>query len=227
MPRQLTFDLPVRPALGREDFFVSPANSLAVRVLEDEADWPGGKMVLIGPEGAGKTHLAHVWAAGGAEIVTGSALGGSDIARIARARRVAVEDADRIGGRNPAERALFHLHNLVLAEGGRLLITARTPPTRWRLALPDLASRMEASGTTHIELPDDTLLGAVLVKLFADRQLAVPAPLVPWLVARMDRSLAFARLLVETLDREALSEGRAVTRPLAVRVLDMLADRDR
>jgi len=222
MPRQLAFDLPVRPALGRGDFLVAAPNALALATVE-RGGWPQGKLVLAGPEGAGKTHLVHVWAeAEGAAIVAAADLAGADIAALAATGAVAVEDADRIAGDAAAEAALFHLHNLVLAEGGRLLLTARAAPAHWGLSLPDLASRMAAAGLATIAPPDDTLLSAVLVKLFADRQIAVSAALIPWLVARMDRSFAGAQALVAALDARALAEARPVGRALAQAVLDTL-----
>ncbi|WP_114967118.1 DnaA ATPase domain-containing protein [Alkalilacustris brevis] len=221
MSRQLVLDLPVRPALGRENFLVAPSNALAVRAVEDAAQWPGGKLALIGAAGAGKTHLAHVWAAEtGATIIAARNLAGADIDRLARQGHVAVEDAEALCGDATAERALFHLHNHLLGMDGRLLITARTPPARWPIALPDLASRMQATQTATIEPPDDTLLAAVLVKLFADRQIAVQPELIAYLLRRMERSLAAAARLVAALDARALAEQRPVSRSLAAQVLD-------
>ena len=220
MARQLTFDLPVREALGREDFMVAPSNALALRSVEGWRDWPGGKLVLVGPEGAGKTHLAHVWAQeAGARIVSAGALGGADIAALCATPHIAVEDADAIAGRVEAETALFHLHNHLLERGGRLLLSAKHPPQRWPLVLPDLASRMQAASCATLEPPDDTLLAAVLVKLFADRQIAVPPRLVAYLVARMERSMAAARALVARLDAKALAQSRPLSRALAAEVL--------
>ncbi|WP_413867985.1 chromosomal replication initiator DnaA [Albidovulum sp.] len=217
MRRQLTFDLPVRPALGRGDFFVSPANALAIAQI-DAGTWPAGKLLLIGPEGAGKSHLAQVWATEtGAEVLAASDL--PDVPSDALA--VVVEDADRIAGDLVAETRLFHLHNHVLARGGRLLITASAPPRCWGLALPDLASRMEATAQAAVLPPDDALLSAVLVKLFADRQIAVAPSLIPWLVNRMDRSFAAALRLVAELDARALARGGPVTREIAREVLDL------
>lgn len=217
MPRQLAFDLPVRTALGRGDFFVSPANALALAQL-DAGAWPEGKLLLVGPEGAGKSHLAQVWATeNAADVLSASALpeapGGT--------QAVVVEDADRIAGDRAAETALFHLHNDVLARGGRLLVTAASPPRRWGLCLPDLASRMEATALAEISAPDDRLLAAVLVKHFSDRQIAVAPDLIPWLLARMDRSFAAARALVAAIDARALADGRPVTRAVARQVLDL------
>ena len=134
-----------------------------------------------------------------------------------------VEDVDRCAGLADAEAALFHLHNLTLANGMALLLTGATPPARWGMALPDLASRMQATAITTIEPPDDALLSAVLIKLFADRQLTVAPTLIPYLVARMERSFAGAQDLVAALDQAALSQGRAITLPLAALVLDKLS----
>lgn len=221
MPRQLAFSLPVREALGREDFFVSPANALALSAVDGWQGWPEGKLVLTGPEGAGKSHLAHVWASEtGACVLQGDALEGFAPQTLGPAPRVVIEDADRVAGHAAAEVALFHLHNHVLASGGRLLLTARQAPNRWPVTLPDLASRMQATATAALEPPDDALLSAVLVKLFADRQITVPPALIPFLVARMERSLDAARQVVAALDARALAEGRAITRALAADLLD-------
>ncbi|WP_296761944.1 DnaA/Hda family protein [Sediminimonas sp.] len=219
MARQLSFELPVRPALGREDFFVSPANAMAVALIEGWHNWPGRKLALIGPAGAGKTHLAHVWAAAsGAQIVSATDLAGADIPALAAAP-VAVEDVPAIAGDAAAEDALFHLHNLVLAEGHSLLLSADRPAHRWGLVLPDLDSRMQQAQAATLAPPDDRLLAAVLGKLFADRQLNPTPETIPYLVPRMARSFDAARRLVAALDDAALAQGRPVTRRLAAEVL--------
>lgn len=225
MPRQLTLDLPVRAALGREDFFLSPANELALATL-DAGHWPQSKLILTGPEGAGKSHLAAVWAGEqGAAVIAAKDLSDGIIPASAGARAVVIEDADRIAGDMPREVALFHLHNLLQAAGAALLLTARRPPRDWGLQLADLRSRMEATGVVTLDPPDDSLLAAVLVKLFTDRQIQVQANLVDYLLARMDRSFAEARRLVDRLDQRALALGRPVTRTLAAEVLDISAAR--
>jgi chromosomal replication initiation ATPase DnaA len=220
MAEQLTFRLPARPALGRGDFFVSPANAAAVDLVSRDAAWPMGKLALTGAQGAGKTHLAQVWATEtGATIIAAADLPTADLPALA-ATRVAVEDMDRAAGDPATEEALFHLHNLPLAGDGRPLLTGRTPPAHWPIALPDLRSRLAATDTADLAPPDDALLAAVLVELFADRQIAVAPPLVAYLVPRIDRSFASAHAIVDRLDRAALSQGRPVTRALAQRLLD-------
>ena len=219
MSRQLVFDLPAKDGMTRAEFFVSPANALALAALDGWQGWPGGKMLLLGPPGAGKSHLAQIWATDtGAAQVPGAGLAATDIPALAAAR-VVVEDAEAVAGDAQAETALFHLHNLLAQTGGALLLTAATPPRDWGLTLPDLMARMQAAPLTRIEPPDDALLSAVLVKLFADRQLAVAPNLIPYLVARMPRSVGAARGLVAALDAAALAEGRPVTRSLAAGLL--------
>ena len=218
MSRQLAFDLPAAEAMTREDFFVAPSNALALQAVEHWQDWPGRKLLILGPEGSGKTHLAQVWATlTGATILAAQGLADLDLARLPSGPLV-VEDADRIG---PAETQLFHLHNLATS-GAALLLTARTPPRDWGLRLPDLISRMQATQIARLEAPDDALLSAVLVKLFADRQVAVPGNLISYLVSRMPRSIGAARALVAALDARALAEGRPITRALAAGFLDSI-----
>ncbi len=219
---QLALTLPVHEALGRADFFVSPANSLAVATVADWANWPQGKLVLVGPSGAGKTHLSNIWASeAGAMILQAGDLADSSPDALAIWGRIVIEDADTLAGDPAAELALFHLHNMVLAQGGRLLLTAQSAPNRWPVDLPDLASRMQATAIATLVAPDDALLSAVLVKLFADRQITVPPTLIPFLVARMERSFSAARDIVDRLDRRALAEGRPITRALAAEILDI------
>ena len=218
MVAQLTFDLPVRPALGREDFFVSPANALAVTTLDQPELWPNGKLLLIGPEGAGKTHLAMVFAARTrAQVIEADDLAAADLPEAAA---LVIENADAAAGDPDAETALFHLHNHMTGRGGLLLLTATRAPRDWGLTLPDLQSRMEATATATLLPPDDALLGAVLVKLFADRQLQVAPGFIRWLVRRIDRSFATARAVVAALDAAALATKRPINSTLAATLLD-------
>lgn len=226
MAEQLPLNLPARTALGRGDFFVTEANAVAVAQIDAWTRWPAGKLLLTGPRGAGKTHLAHVWSAeSGARILPAQDLAGADIPALAAAP-VCVEDADRIAGNRAAEEALFHLHNLALAEGRPLLITASLPPARWGLTLPDLASRMQGTEVATLEKPDDLLLAGVMAKLFSDRQI-VPAPtVIPFLTQQMPRSFEMARRVVEALDARGLGEKRAITRDLAKKVLRALSEEE-
>lgn len=216
--RQLTLDLGYRPALGGEDFLVAACNAEALEWLDRWPDWPGPALVVHGPPGCGKTHLAHVFAArSGAPVLAAAGLHRDDPPRLlAAARALVLEDADR----GVDEVALFHLYNMVKECGARLLLTARLPSGRWPVALPDLASRLKAVTNVAIQPPDDALMAALLVKLFADRQLRVGQELVAYLLPRLERSFDALREVVARLDAAALAERREITVPLARQVLE-------
>ena len=218
MALQLSFDLPAKTALGREDFFVSPANALAVAMIS-ATSWPGNKLVLSGPAGSGKTHLAHVWAAEtGGRIIQATDLRFNDVPKLAQTA-IAVEDVPMIAGDLEQQKILFHLHNLTLAEGNALLMTGRLAPKFWELPLPDLQSRIEGAHHVALDPPDDALLGAVLAKLFVDRQLNPSPEVIAYLVKHMDRRFETAVSVVSQLDHVALSEKRDITRTLASRII--------
>lgn len=211
-PRQLTIPLASPPLHTRAAFAESAANAQALALVERWPAWPGGVLALVGPEGGGKTHLAAIWAqrAGATAWAPGDALPSG--------APVLVEDADQA----PSE-ALFHLINRATGDGG-LLLTARTRPTAWTAALPDLRSRLNALTVAELGEPDDALLIAVLEALFREK-LHRPAPeLYEYLLKRMPRSVAAAREMVRLLDQAAGEQGRPLNRLLAKEVLDQTAD---
>jgi chromosomal replication initiation ATPase DnaA len=216
VPRQLALALPHAESFARDDFLTGTSNKAALGLIERWPDWPDRALALIGPEGAGKSHLAAIWAEiAGARRVSARALGETALMPALATGALVVEDASA----RLDERALFHLLNLVRQEEAFLLITARKAPANWRVELPDLASRLRAVPVVELSAPDDALLRAVLVKLFADRQLVVDESLIGYLATRIERSFAGARAAVEGLDREALRQKRPVTRALAAELL--------
>lgn len=222
--RQLALDLPHRPHFSRSDFLVAPANRAALAALDGFGRATASAMAISGPPGSGKTHLAHIWASGvGARWIRPETLAAAlpELAALP-ATPLAFDAADRVAGEAAAETGLFHLLNLVRQQGGSLLLTGRQPPARWPVALPDLRSRLAALNTVAVGAPDEALLGAVLVKLFADRQVSPGGEVIAYLLPRMDRSLAAARALVAALDAESLAGKRPITVPLAAKVLAAL-----
>jgi chromosomal replication initiation ATPase DnaA len=218
-PRQLSFDLPLDPRYGREDFLVGPANEAAYERVEAWPDWPHPVLVLVGPAGAGKSHLAAIWAERAhAWTTAAAAVAFPAVPHLISNGALVVEDADRPDGRDEA--ALFHLLNGLAERRAPVVLTARRPIEAWGLATPDLLSRLRLAPSVAIEPPDEALLTAVLVKLFVDRQLVVDLAVVQALAPRIGRSIARARALVADLDREALSRGRRITRPMALAVLE-------
>ncbi|ABC90293.1 putative DNA replication initiation ATPase protein [Rhizobium etli CFN 42] len=207
-------------ASGRDDLLISERLAAAVSIVDAWPAWPSPVVVLAGPVGSGKSHLARIWQelSGAVSIHPGL---GSDAAVAAAAGPVLFEDADRLGF---DDNALFHVINSVRENATSLLITSRLWPISWPVLLPDLRSRLKAATVVEIGEPDEVLLSQVIVKLFADRQLYIDDKLVLYIVNRMERSLNAAQTIVERLDRLALSRGTKITRALAAEVLNELGN---
>ncbi len=212
-PRQLTLEWPCQPSFAREDFLPSPSNRDALSAIDQWPAWAGRMLLLVGPEGAGKSHLAALWGrTAGATTIHAEALDEELHRAIGHDRALLIEDADRAGR---AEERLFHLLNAALQANAWMLLTARSEPGAWGLKFPDLLSRLRLAPLVRLETPDTELTEAVLLKLFSDRQLQVEPHVVAHIAMRIERSLGAARRLVESLDREALARGRRVTRAMA------------
>ncbi len=216
-PRQLALALGHRESFDREDFLPGPGNEAALALIERWPDWPSQAIALTGPEGAGKSHLAAIWAhAAGGRVISSRAIDSAVVPRALSTGALVIEDA---GCGHLDEAALFHLLNLAKEERAYVLVTARSAPAGWPIALRDLASRLRAMPVAMLAPPDDAMLGALLVKLFADRQLAVDEALIAYLVKRIERSFAAARAAVALLDHAALRLKRPVNRALAGAIL--------
>lgn len=214
---QLPLDLPHRPSDAEDDFLAAPSNEQALALLRLWPDWPHKLLLVVGPEGAGKSHLGAIWARrAGARVVTASDLAIEALPELASAPALLIEDADRPPLR---EKELFHLINLAMERGVFLLVTARKSPDAWGLATKDLLSRLRRAPAVAIEQPDEAFLRVILGKLFHDRQIKVESSLIDYLALRLERSFEAAQRIVSALDREGLARGRAVTRALAAELL--------
>jgi chromosomal replication initiation ATPase DnaA len=222
-PRQLPLDLPSEPRFRPEDFVIGPSNERAYAMIEAWPNWPGEALLLVGPHGSGKTHLGAIWAKRAAALtLRRAALELDSVSRYAARGQglgaLLIEDAHEPGD----EAALFHLLNA--ARGSHLLLTAISEPTLWKLATPDLLSRLRRAPLVHIEEPDEALLRMVITKLFVDRQLVVDAGVIEVILTFGERSFAGARAAVLALDQHSLAVKRRITRALAREVLRAKAD---
>ena len=216
-PRQLAFALPHTESLSRDNFLEGPANSAALALIDAWPEWPSRTMLLAGPEGSGKSHLAAIWAEqSGARATSAHTLAAANVPTELVTGALVVEDLREASF---DERALFHLLNLAREDGAYILITARLPPSALAIELRDLRSRLRALPVVSLLPPDDQLFRALIVKFCADRQLAVDEQVVSYLATRLERSYAAARQAIELLDSEGLRQGRPVTRALASELL--------
>jgi len=216
-PRQLAFALPHAESLTRDNFLEGPANAAGLALVDSWPDWPNRIMLLVGPEGSGKSHLAAIWAEqAGGRSTSARALSAAAVPGALTTGALVVED---LRASDFDERALFHLINLAREDEAFLLITARLPPSAFEIELRDLRSRLRAVPTVPLLPPDDQLFRALIVKFCADRQLTVDETVVSYLTTRIERSYAAVRQAVELLDAEALRLGRPVTRALAAELL--------
>ncbi|RUW23836.1 DnaA regulatory inactivator HdaA [Mesorhizobium sp. M4B.F.Ca.ET.013.02.1.1] len=217
-PRQLPLDLGHGTGYSRDELVVSSTNAQAVALVDRWPDWPSPVVVLAGPAGSGKTHLASIWLARAGALRVDAGRIEQCIADLGE-MPVLIDDIDK----HPVdETGLFHLINAVRGAGSSLLLTARRFPSAWGVALPDLISRLKAAATVEIHEPDDLLLAGVITKLFADRQVEVEPHVVQYLVRRIERSLATAMRVVERLDRAALERKTPITRALAAETVSAM-----
>ncbi len=221
--RQLTFEFAHKTGLALADFMPAPSNRESYEAIMAWPDWPGTAVILHGPSGSGRTHLAHIWA----ERANACLFEAAEIwdhaqpfGRLGELAFAVVDDADTA----LSETVLFHLYNMIAERGGNLLLTARTPPAGWSLSLPDLRSRLQTAWPVVIERPCDDLLAALLIKQFSDRQVRIEPSVVTYLVRHMERSFAVVQRLTRILDRVSLCAKRPITLPLARAVLEQIED---
>lgn len=213
--RQLPLPIFPGPRFAEVDFREAPSNADACAWLRRTADWPNHRLALWGDPGRGKTHLVHIWALRtGAALWHGRLLSGLLDLPVAG---IALDDADATAD----ETALFHLLNAAGEARLPILLAARSPPSRWPVQLPDLASRLRAITAVQIGPPEDTLLRALLARLLADRQLrpVPPDAVQEWMVTHLPRATAALHEAVARLDAASLDQHRNITVPFARQVL--------
>ena len=219
---QMPLRLPHEAAMGREDFLRGPSNQAAFDMIDLWPNWPASWLLLAGPVGAGKSHLAKIWQErSNARIVNLEELSQADPTELVTCGAVVIEDAD-CSERD--DTALFHLLNAAREASAYVLITARNWPESWGVDLPDLMSRLRLTTPVEIYEPDDELLRSVLVKLFADRQLSPDPNVIEFILMRMERSIGAALEIVQAIDEQALAQRRTITRPFVAAVLKDLYD---
>jgi len=229
---QLTLNLGYRFTLNREEYFVSTANSLAIRTLDDWTVRPQySGLIIVGPRFSGKTHLASVWMnETGAISLEVSGLNSFDIENLLKEQFIVIENLNAISQLPKEEKSLIeekilHVYNYLVSNGGKILFTATTFPCEWNIGFKDLLSRLMSLQIAELSLPDDNLLFAIMAKQFVDRQIVVSPKVIDHAMVKMERSFSFAKKLVEELDAEALSISKPINKKLVNDVISKLVSR--
>jgi chromosomal replication initiation ATPase DnaA len=222
VPEQIALPLPLRVAMGVDDFMVSSSNENAVRMIDTWPQWPAHCLILAGEVGSGKTHLAHIWRSRSCGVfVTPLLLGNREQMQqlLETSNNFVIDGAEAYFGLPQNEEVLFHFYNNVRERGGHMLLIVRQPAVQQTIGLLDLASRLRASPAVTLLPPDDVLLAAMLVKQFKDRQINVDVGVIDYILPRIERSACAVSFLVQQLDKASLMEQRRITSPLVRRFL--------
>lgn len=200
-----------------EDFIRGDGNEQALDLIERWPDWPYSLVVVHGPKGSGKTHLAHVFAQRThAQFIPPSRIGQATADQLlAGGHAWVIDGLEQV----KSEDALAQLINHARARGDYVLMTASVAPSQLQFSIKDLTSRLTALPEVALGEPDDTLLMGVLAKAFADRQLRVGPDILQYAVARLERSFEAAQRFAQQVDEASLASGRGVTLPLIRGVL--------
>ena len=217
--QQMPLDIRFPKLQGREDFIIGACNRLAAAWINRWPDWPkpGHSLNLVGPAGAGKSHLAAIW-----QEMCGARLCNcpAELTSIVAGADVPLIVLDKIDSTfNWPEDTLFHLFNRCDVEFGGLLMLSEKPVAQLNWDLADLGSRMRGVAMASIDLPDDALIYALLEKYFTDRQLLAPPTMLRYLISRMERSFDTVQEVAAALDQRSIADKKPLSVGLARLVL--------
>lgn len=193
--RQIPLDLTPAPDFSFDSYIEAPSNQGALNVVRAWPAWPAPAILLLGPEGVGKTHLGEAW--------------------LTASHGVFLDDAH-----TRTEEELFGFINRALrSEIPGLLLASRVPPSDWGVSLPDLQSRLSAMPKIELFEPDDESLRPITRALFQQRGREVTTDVVDYLLKYSDRSVPALRAIIREIDEAASSEKVDVTKVFAGKVL--------
>lgn len=231
MQAQMAFDLNLSPEMGSNDFMVSECNKEAFMMVNAWPQWLENGLYLYGPEGCGKTHLAHLFADKVQKLtqnplkvplINAEQINMLNVARIANENTCLV--IENLSSKIHNE-AMFHLFNMIKEKNGYILWTAQNPPNRLMLKLPDLSSRLNMLPAVQIKQPDDLMVRMLAVKLFNDKQLTISEEILNYIIIHSQRSFAYILDLVTEIDKISLARKMAVNHKIVAQAIESLNNR--
>jgi len=208
MTRQLPLDLDAPDRWSRDNFVADAALNAVLDIVLKPQTWIAPHLVLLGAQGAGKTHIGHLFADGHDGVFLNASRTFTLDTGALEERPYVVDDAE-----SASQATLFHLSNHATRTGQPLLLLTRTQPLAWPIEVPDLASRLYAMRVVAVPEPDEDLLRDILLRLFARRAISPSPDAVDYLMMRIDRSVGAIQKTVTEL--EYYAGGRAFNRALA------------
>ncbi|WP_411820468.1 hypothetical protein ABFZ85_03720 [Hyphococcus formosus] len=219
--RQLSLALPENnPKMDRASFVRAASNEVAWRTGTAWLHSEEPALVICGPSGAGKNHLASALVEG-CEFSQTTAEAMADGTGTYKTSLVIVDDMPAVD-----PRAFLTAFETGISSGHRFLLIGEGHPSVWALGLKDLRTRLEAAPRAVLADPDETLLRAVMAKGFRDRQVAVSDTVIEYVAPRIPCTFAAAHGFVALADRTALEENRKITTPFVQKLLDNLSEGD-
>jgi len=220
--RQLPLEVRLRDSSVFASFHAG-SNMLVVETLRTLHPEPHRPSIwLFGPDGTGKTHLLQAVCARAGEAGHSAAylplrdmrdLGPEVLAGCGRLNWVCLDDVAMLAGNAVWERALFALHTELWDSGGRLIVTAPSPPARVAFQLQDLASRFVGGTVLKLQpLGEGDRLEALRLHV-AQRGLELPDETASFLLNRLPRDMHSLCAFLDTLDAAALVAQRRLTVP--------------
>ena len=213
--KQLLLDLPCKAASFSDDrFIVSSCNSSAYMFICNHSNWPHNRMLLIGEEGSGKTHLANIWSnISNAEYISPSSGVAEVLGLIDSLDALILEDIDDISD----ELLLFQIINHCYMQSKSLLMTSRHIP---KYSTLDLESRIRVTHKAVITKPDSDIVRVILDKWFISNQINISDDVIAYLSMNAPRDFASIYAFLEGINIRSLEEKRNITIPFIKRVLE-------
>ena len=203
---QSFFNYDLKPKLTINDFYVSHVNKEAYQIITKDKIY-NQKLLLIGPNKSGKTHLGNIW-----QKVNKALIYNNNLEEVLNCKRNIFIDNLFI---NMNEEYIFHIINHCSLNNLNLLFTSNSELFDYNFKLQDLSSRLKTFNILRIYFPDDKLIINLMIKLLYDKQIIINNPeIFQYILKRIPRTYDHIFLLVESIDKLSLEKKRELTIPL-------------